>query len=294
METRNLAALIGAAITVAVVVWSLASDSAMTSFLVLIALPAFLVTAFPTFAIYTALAAAVMRLVARRDAVAAAALLAALVPFAFWATSLSSVLRAKAEERAEIAAIPKAALPAKVSAVVIDGENGGSMNCARMAVLSGDVDFSDVLTHGQSRSPYLRFTRATLKAPVNRGEPADSAPAEHLLIHFPRRPDFLKSSRMPPGQFVTIGGNLHCRCWRNAACRGDLYRPQPASVFPADADDLRLVPRQQLLDLRDNRATASALSFNVNCSTSCAPPTVESDKTGCQSLALSPPTDMLR
>jgi uncharacterized membrane protein YhaH (DUF805 family) len=192
------AALIGATITVAIVLWSLLNDSAMTFQLVPSALPAFLLTAFPTFVIYTALAASVTRLMARRDAIAAAALLIALVPFAAWGISLSSVLEAKAQERADIAAIPKVALPANARAVVIDGENGATMNCARVFALSGDVDFSDVLTHGQSKSPYLRFTRATVKAPVNRGEPADSAPAEYVLIHFPHRPDFLKTSRMPP------------------------------------------------------------------------------------------------
>jgi hypothetical protein len=187
------AALVGAAIAFAVMLWSLGTNSQMTFPLVLISLAAWILPAFiPTFLLYTALVATVMRFIARRDAVAAMALVAALIPFGFWATSLSTVLRAKAQERAAVAAIPKAALPGNIGAVVIEGEDWSAINCARGRVLSAAVDFSDVLTHGQSKSPYLRFTRATAKSPVREGRPADNAPAEYILIRFPRRPAFFQ------------------------------------------------------------------------------------------------------
>jgi hypothetical protein len=187
------AALVGAAITLAVMLWSLGTNSQMTFLLVLISLAAWILPAFiPTFLLYTAVVATVMRFIARRDAVAAAALVAALIPFGFWAASLSTVLRAKQQERAAVAAIPKAALPGNIGAVVIEGEDWSAINCARGRVLSAAVDFSDVLTHGQSKSPYLRFTRATAKSPVREGRPADNAPAEYILIRFPRRPAFFQ------------------------------------------------------------------------------------------------------
>ena len=191
------AALVGATIALAVMLWSLQANSQMSFLLVLISLAAWLLPAFvPTFLLYTALVATVMRLIARRDAIAAAALVAALIPFGFWAMSLSTVLQAKAQERATVAAIPKVALPANIGGVVIEGEDWSLMNCARGRVLSAAFDFGDVLTHGQSKSPYLRFTRATANSPVGRGSPADNAPAEHILIRFPRRPAFFQD-RVP-------------------------------------------------------------------------------------------------
>ena len=236
------AALVGAAIALAVLLWSLHANSQMNFLLILISLAAWLLPAFvPTFLLYTALVATVMRLIARRDAIAAAALVAALIPFGFWAMSLSTVLQAKAQERAAVAAIPKVALPANIGAVVIEGEDWSSMNCARGRVLSAAFDFGDVLTHGQSKSPYLRFTRATANSPVGRGSPADSAPAEYILIRFPRRPAFFQD-RVSRGYCVTSGRNLRSRPRQDTACRGDLHRAQPAAGVPADADRLRLVP----------------------------------------------------
>jgi uncharacterized membrane protein YhaH (DUF805 family) len=191
------AALVGAVIALAVMLWSLGTNSQMTFPLVVISLAALLLPTFvPTFLIYTALVAAVMRFMARRDAIATVALVAALIPFGFWATSLSTVFRAKEQERAAVAANPKVALPANIGAVVIEGEDWSSINCARGRVLSAAFDFGDVLTHGQSKSPYLRFTRATANSPVGQGRPADSAPAEYILIRFPRRPAFFQD-RVP-------------------------------------------------------------------------------------------------
>ncbi|KJC58381.1 hypothetical protein UP10_25915 [Bradyrhizobium sp. LTSPM299] len=187
------AALVGAVIALAVLLWSLQTSVQMSFLMVLISLAAWLLPAFvPTFLLYTALVTTVMRLIARRDAIAAAALVAALIPFGLWAMSLSTVLRAKAEERAVVAAIPKVALPANISGVVIEGEDWSLMNCARGRVLSDAFDFGDVLTHGQSKSPYLRFTRATANSPVGTGRPADNAPSEYILIRFPRRPTFFQ------------------------------------------------------------------------------------------------------
>jgi uncharacterized membrane protein YhaH (DUF805 family) len=191
------AALVGAVIALAVLLWSLQTSVQMTFELLLLSLATMLLPAFvPTFLLYTALVATVMRLVARRDAIAAAALVAALIPFGFWAMSLSTVLRAKAQERATVAAIPKVALPANVGAVVVEGEDWSLINCARGRLLSAAFDFSDVLTHGQSKSPYLQFTRATANSPVGKGRPVDSAPAEYILIRFPRRPAFFQD-RVP-------------------------------------------------------------------------------------------------
>jgi hypothetical protein len=215
-ETPNLwqpkhAALIGATTAFAVLLWSLLTNSQLPFLLVLIALPVYVMPYFaPTFLLYTALAASVLRLMARRDAIAAAAVFVALIPFGFWAASLSSVRMAKAHEREAIAAIPKVALPAKVAAVVIEGDAWPLINCARGRVLSGDYGIGDVLTHGQSKSPYLRFTRATANAPVRKGEAADSAPAEYLLIRFPRRPSFFQDRvnvdiASPPVEIYAVG-----------------------------------------------------------------------------------------
>jgi hypothetical protein len=215
-ETPNLwqpkrAALIGATIAFALLLWSLLTNSQMPFPLVLFALVADVLPFFvPTFLLYTALAASVLRLMARRDAIAAAAVFVALIPFGFWAASLSSVRMAKAREREAIAAIPKVALPAKVGAVVIEGDAWPPINCARSRILSGDYGIGDVLTHGQSKSPYLRFTRATAKSPVRKGEAADSAPAEYLLIRFPRRPPFFQDRvsvdiASPPVEIYAVG-----------------------------------------------------------------------------------------
>jgi uncharacterized membrane protein YhaH (DUF805 family) len=185
------AALLGATVALAVMLWSLATNSSVSAPLVLIVLPAYLFPLFvPTFLLYTPLVAAVMRFVARRDAIGAAAVVAAFIPFGFWAASLWSVRTAKAQEAAAIAAIPKVPLPATVDAVVIEG-NGTMTNCARTRVLSGDYGLGEVLTHGQSKkSLYLRFTRATAKAPVRKGIEVDTAPAEYIQIRFPNRPSF--------------------------------------------------------------------------------------------------------
>jgi uncharacterized membrane protein YhaH (DUF805 family) len=186
------AALLGATVALAVMLWPLLTNSSISSPLVLIALPAYVFPLFvPTFLLYTPLVAAGMRFAAKRDAIGAAAVVAALLPFGFWAAALSSVRTAKTHELAAIAAIPKVALPAAITAVVIEGDNWPMMNCARGRVLSGDYGFDDVLTYGQSKkSPYLRFTRATANAPVRKGTEVDAAPSQYVLIRFPRRPPF--------------------------------------------------------------------------------------------------------
>jgi hypothetical protein len=94
--------------------------------------------------------------------------------------------------KAAIAAILKVSPPDKVSAVVVEGEGWPLINCARERVLSGDYGLDDVLTRGQSKSQYLRFTRATGRSPVNKGVAADTAPSDYILIRFPRRPDFFR------------------------------------------------------------------------------------------------------
>jgi hypothetical protein len=206
------AAVIGALIAFAVLLWSLLTNSQMPFPLVLIGLITFLVPAFfPTFLLYFALVASAIRFIAKRDATAAAALFIALIPFGFWAASLSSVLMAKAREREAVAAVPKVALPANAGAVIIEGDGWPLINCARSRILSGDYDFGDVLTRGQSKSPYLRFTRATANSPVNKGVAVDSAPPEYLLIRFPRRPPFFQDRvsvdiASPPVEVYSVGG----------------------------------------------------------------------------------------
>jgi len=218
-ETPNLwqpgrAALVGPIVAFAVLLWTLLSTSLMPVPMVLMALAANLLLFYvPTFVIYTALVAAVLRLMARRDAIAATALFVALIPFGFWAASLSSVLMAKAHEREAIAAIPKVALPAKIDVVVIEGEEGSLINCARSSILSADRGVGDVLTHGRRRrswGPYLRFTRATANSPVNKGVVADGAPAEYALVRFPDRPPiFLDQitldNHSPPVEIYAVG-----------------------------------------------------------------------------------------
>jgi len=219
-ETPNLwqpgrVALIGPIVAFAVLLWTLLSTSLMPVPMVLIALAANLLLLYvPTFVIYTALVAAVLRLMARRDAIAAIALFVALIPFGFWAASLSSVIMAKAHERKAIAAIPKVAMPAKIDVVVIEGEAGSLINCARSSILSADRGLGDVLTHGRrgrNWGPYLRFTRATANSPVNKGVVADSAPAEYLLVRFPDRPPFFPNKitidhHSPPVEIYAVGG----------------------------------------------------------------------------------------
>ncbi len=215
VETPNLwqmkrAAMIAAAIALAVLSWSLLTNSEMPFPVVLIGLISFLVPAFvPTFLIYFALVATVLRFAAKRDAIAAAAIVAALIPYGFWAASLSSGLMAKAHERAAVAAIPKAELPARIDAVVIEGEAWPMINCARSRLLSGDYAVGDVLTHGQSKSPYLRFTKATANSPLNKGLAADEAPADHILIRLPRRPAFFQDRvsvdiKSPPVEIYVV------------------------------------------------------------------------------------------
>jgi hypothetical protein len=215
-ETPNLwrpgrAAAIGAVIALGVLLWSLLTNSQMPFPLVLIGMVAFLLPGFiPTFLLYTVLVAAVMRFMTRRDAVGAAAIFVALIPFGYWAASLSSVLMAKARERAAIAVIPKVPLPARVGAVVIEGDEWPLINCARGRILSGDYSVGDVLTHGQSKSPYLRFTRATANSPVNKGVAADTAPTEYMLVRFPRRPPFFQDRvsvdiASPPVEIYAVG-----------------------------------------------------------------------------------------
>lgn len=202
-ESRNpwqpkRAAIIGALISLAVLCWSFGNDPQMTVPLLLMSIGAFLLPCFvPTFLVYAALAASVLRLLARRDAVAGVALVMTLLPFGFWTAALWSGLSARATERAAIAAIPTSGLPEKIGGIVIDGEDWSMINCARGFVLSADHNVSEVLTHGQSKSQYLKFTRATAKSPVGSGQATDSAPAEYLLIHFPRRSQFLQDKRMP-------------------------------------------------------------------------------------------------
>ncbi|HMK78117.1 MAG TPA: hypothetical protein VK438_00635 [Xanthobacteraceae bacterium] len=205
------AVLIGAVIAFAVVLWAQLASSQMPFPWVLFALVANVLPFFvPTFLLYTALVAAILRFMARRDAIATAAVLVALIPFGFWAGSLASVLRAKAHEREAVAAIPKVGMPAKPGAVVIEGEAWPLINCARSRILSGGYGFDDVLTRGQSKSQYLRFTKATANSPVNKGVAADSAPAEYLLIRFPRRPSFFQDrvpidSASPPVEIYAVG-----------------------------------------------------------------------------------------
>jgi len=212
------AAAIGAAIAFAVLLWSLLANSQTNSALLPIALLTFLMPAFvPTFFLYTPLVATAMRFAARRDAIGAAALVAALIPFGFWAASLSSVRMAKAREAEAVAAIPKVALPATIGGVVIEGDDWPMINCARVRILSGDYAVGDVLTRQGKKSSYLRFTRATAKAPVRKGMEVDAAPAEYVLIRFPRRPSFFADR-------VSV----------------DIVSP-PAEIYAVDAAGTRLV-----------------------------------------------------
>jgi uncharacterized membrane protein YhaH (DUF805 family) len=219
-ETPNFwqprrAALIGLMIAFAVLLWTLLSTSLMPVPMVLMALVGNLLLLYvPTFLIYTALVAAVLRLMARRDAIATTALFVALIPFGLWAASLSSVMMAKAREREAIAAIPKVALPSKAGVVVIEGEEGALINCARRSILSADRGVGDVLTHGrrgpQSWGPYLRFTQTTANSPVNKGVVADGVPAEYVLIRVREQSPFSRDSvpldnHSPPVEIYAVG-----------------------------------------------------------------------------------------
>jgi hypothetical protein len=187
------AVIVGGIITLIVLAWSmLMTNQPISPIGFFISVCFFLVPWFiPTFFVYAPLAACIIRLRARLDTNAGLALVAALIPFGIWSEALNSGLTAKANEQAAIAAIPKGGFPGKVGGIVIDGENWSMINCARMLMLSSDHNFPEVLTHGQSKSPYLRFTQANRNSPVDQGQAADSAPGDYLLIYFPRRSEFL-------------------------------------------------------------------------------------------------------
>jgi hypothetical protein len=183
------AAIIGGIVAFIVLVWSLRTDPEDSPLgLFLVFLPYFI----PTFFVYTALVASLLRLKAKPNAAAGAVLLAALIPFGFWAVGLTFGLSTKATEQAAIAAIPKAGFPKNVNDIVIDGDNGGAINCARQFILTSNHNLADVLTRGQIKEgQYLKFTQETAKSPVSKGQPIDSPPEDYLLIHFPRRSQFL-------------------------------------------------------------------------------------------------------
>lgn len=204
------AAIVGAIVAFIVLVWSLRTVLGSSPIeLFLVVLPYFV----PTFFVYTALVASLLRLKAKPDAEAGAALLVALIPFGFWAVGLISGLSTIATERAAIAAIPKAGFPRNVNGIVIDGENGGGINCAREFILTSTHNVADVLTRGQKKAgQYLRFTQDTAKSPVDKGEPIDAPPEDYLLIHFPRRSQFLadrvsESVTNPSVEIYSVGLN---------------------------------------------------------------------------------------
>lgn len=191
------AAVIGMIAALAVFFWSLSTKGQMSGQLLPILLAVYaLPILMPTFLLYTGVVVSVLRLTAKRDLIAVAALLVALIPFGLWAASFSSVQAAKAREKAAVAAISKVTLPAKVNGVVIEGDDWSLINCARIRVLSSDREVGDVLTRGQSKSAYLRFTRAAAGSPINQGQAADTAPPDYVLIRLPRQPQFLKDSRV--------------------------------------------------------------------------------------------------
>ncbi len=195
------AVLIGVAITFAIILWSLRVNEG-TSFgswsAVLFGLIVLLPTLVPSFVIYTALTAAGLRLAAKRDLIAITAFLICLIPFGLWMQSSRSALAAKAQGQATIAAIPKTSLPAKIEAVVIEGDDWSLINCARLLMLSGNYHVGDVLTRGQGSSGgYLRYTKATANGAVDRGIAADSVPADHVLIRFSRSPKLAPQTGLP-------------------------------------------------------------------------------------------------
>lgn len=210
------AALVGSIVAFAVLLWTLLSTSLMPVPMVLLALAANLLLLYmPTFLIYTALVAAVLLLIARRDAIATIALFVVLIPFGLWAASLSSVVMTKAREREAIEAIPnKVALPSKAGVVVVEGDEGALINCARSSILSADRGVGDVLTHGrrgpQSWGPYRRFTRTTANSPVDKGVIADGVPAEYVLIRVQEQSPFSKDrvpldNHSPPVEIYAVG-----------------------------------------------------------------------------------------
>ena len=187
-------AIAGGTITLVVLAWSIALMSNVISpasfflYICFFLVPWFL----PTFLVYVPLAACILGLREKQYVNAGWALLAAFIPFGFYANALNTGLTAKANERSAIAAIPKAAFPKQVGGIVIEG---AQTNCARRIILSSEHNIQAVLTRGQNellrgddrKSPYLRFTQETANSPVDQGQAINVAPKDYLLIHFPDR-----------------------------------------------------------------------------------------------------------
>jgi hypothetical protein len=186
------AALIGIIIAVTFLLWSTLPISSPfeTLYAVLIVLGGYLlVILVPTFVLYTVFVASIFRFRAKRDAIGITALVIASIPFALWVLSLGLVVHAKSTERAEVAAIPKVALPARFGGIVIEGDDTVLTRCALEQILSAKRDVGDVLQHYRGSTEYYRYTLATLQS----SEKINSAPDEHIFVRLVRRPEFLQS-----------------------------------------------------------------------------------------------------
>ncbi|MCK1395407.1 hypothetical protein [Bradyrhizobium sp. 1] len=192
------AVMIGAIIALVSLLWSTLppGDLVETIYLLPILLGLYLVPVFvPTFVLYAVVTASILRICAKRDAIAIVAIVAASIPFLLWALSFASVLQARARERAEIAAIPKVALPARSGGIVIEGEDNALVNCALERFLLADRAVGGVFIHEQGSGPYHRFRRGPDDSQVEDDQTFDTAPAEHFLVRFPRRPQFVQDKK---------------------------------------------------------------------------------------------------
>jgi hypothetical protein len=185
----GLALSIGTAFAVPVVLWTLFPHGGEMESIVMTSLT-FLFPAFaPNILIYAALAAALLRIKARRDALAIVFLIVTLIPFGLWIGSTCSVLWARAQERAIVAAIPKFALPATLRTVVIEGDDSSLVDCARRLILSADRNVSDILIP-KGKTEYIRYAKPGSQSAGHDGQPADTVPAEYVLVRLPTRPRY--------------------------------------------------------------------------------------------------------
>jgi hypothetical protein len=187
---------------------------ARTKLLNPLALPIFLVPMIlPTFIVYFLPIAAASRFAQLRSRKWLVLTLVALLPFVSWMGRVWAVHEAKAREAGEIAKVETVPLRTKVTSVVLEGGERelGLVNCVRARLLSETNGIDEVFTSGGKNGSFLRYSRATAKAPVARGIQVEALPDSYLALALdsrrfvpPRAP--LDGLAPPVEAYSVIGG----------------------------------------------------------------------------------------